>query len=138
MTMLDDIRALPQEVLAARDTQAIAAALSVGRTRLASTLIGFGRVLDALGPVDGATVLDTLEAIKASNPPLKWAWYLLERGELDVALASVRGQIDMLALGGALTTAQAAALKALAETPDPIDEMTVRQACWSDEGAWLP
>lgn len=138
MTMLDDIRALPQEVLAARDTQAIADALSAGRTRRVSTPIGFGRVLDALGPVDGATVLDTLEAIKAGNAPLKWAWYLLERGELDIALDSVRGQIDMLALGGAMTTAQAVALKALAETPDPIDEMTVRQACWSDEGVWLP
>lgn len=138
MALLDDIRALPAGLLAARDTQAIADALSAGRTRLMPTPIGFGRVLEALGPVDGATVLDTLDAIKASNPPLKWAWHLLERGELDVALASVRGQIDLLALGGALTTAQAVALKALAETPDPIDEMTVRQACWSDDGVWLP
>ena len=87
------------------------------RTRLVTTMIGFGKILDALGPTDGASVLDTLEQIKATNSALKWAWYLLERGELDVALASTRGQIDVLASAGAMTTDQAAAIKALAETP---------------------
>ena len=136
MALIDDIRALDPTLLATRDTYAIAAALSAGRTRYVTSMIGFGRILDVLGPVEGAAVLDTLEATKVSNSALKWAWYLLERGELDVSLASVRGQIDALASGGAMTQAQADALKALAEVPDPIDEMTVRQACWSAEGVW--
>ena len=99
---------------------AIAAALSVGRTKLVPTPIGFGKVLDALGPVDGATVLDTLDAAKATNRPLFWAWTLLERGELDVSLASTRAQIDALAGAGAMTTAQADALKNLAVQDDPV------------------
>lgn len=136
MALIDDILALPAALRAAQDTQAISDAISVGRVRLTPTPIGFGRILDALGPVDGAAVLDTLEAVKATNSALKWAWYLLERGELDVSLDSVRGQIDALAASGAMTAVQADAIKSLAEQPDPVEELAVRRACWSDEGVW--
>lgn len=110
------------------DHGVIASALSVGRTKRIQTAIGFGRILDVLGPVDGATVLDTLEAAKASNSPLKWAWYLLERGELDVSLDSVREQLDVLAGAGAMTTAQAEAIKALAVQADPVSTQDVTKA----------
>lgn len=125
MITLSEIQAtgLPLE-----DHGAIAAALSVGRTKLVPTNIGFGKVLDALGPVDGAAVLDTLEAAKASNRPLYWAWNLLEKGELDVSLDSTRAQIDALAGAGAMTQAQADALKALAVQPDTVSATDVMNA----------
>jgi hypothetical protein len=127
MTLKDEILAGSFD-LQNRDDGAIAAALSVGRTKLVSTMIGFGRILDALGPTDGATVLDTLESIKASNSALKWAWYLLERGELDVSLASVRGQIDALATAGAMTQTQADAIKDLAVQVDVVTANDVAHA----------
>lgn len=119
------------------DTQAIAAALSVGRTRVTTRLGGVGVVLEALGPEEGAAVLDTLDALKATSSPVKWAWVLINRGELDFGSPATRGMIQQLQLGGALTVSQAATLLALAEVPDPVDEMDVRRAIYADDGSLL-
>lgn len=119
------------------DTQAIAAALSVGRTRVAARLGGIGVVLEALGPEEGAAVLDTLDALKATSSPVKWAWVLINRGELDFGSPATRGMIQQLQIGGALTSSQAATLLALAEVPDPVDEMDVRRAIYADDGSLL-
>lgn len=127
-------RALAGDELAAlgplvdvRNDAAIAAALSVGRTRIESTFVGVGRVMDCLGPVEGAAVLDALDALRATVSPVKWAWLLLERGELDVGLASVRGQIDAL-VPDVMTADQAQVLKDLAMRPDPIPLNVVSEA----------
>ena len=114
--------------LAHRDDGAIAAALSVGRVRLEPRPIGIGTILNALGPVAGAALLDRLDAARASIPPLKWAWVLLEAGQLDVSLAATRGQIDALVDGGLISAGEAAALKALAEVPDPVSAQDVGRA----------
>ena len=116
------------------DTQAIASLLSQGRTRLEATPIGFGSVLIVLGAEAGPAFLDALSALRSENPTLKWAWTLLERGELDVSTNLVREQLDLFVLSSMLTTEQAAALKALAERPDPISEFAVRQAIYNDDG----
>lgn len=109
------------------DHGAIAEALSVNRTELKSTPIGVGTVLDTLGPVDGAAVLDALESLKASVSAIKWAFILLERGELDVGMLSVRGQIDALT-GTVFSAEQAKKLKDLAVqklTVSPVDVQRV-------------
>lgn len=116
------------------DTSAIAATLSVGRTRLESTFVGVGRVMDCLGPTEGAAVLDALDALRASSSPVKWAWLLLERGELDIALASVRAQIDALT-PAVFSPEQAEAIKTLAERPDPVSEFDVRVAIYNNDGS---
>lgn len=104
--------------LVQRDYGAIAAALSVGRTKIVSRLIGVGTILDALGPTEGAAVLDALEVIGTQVSAVKWGVRLLNASNLDIGLPSVRAQIDAL-VGVALTVEQAAALKALAIVPDP-------------------
>lgn len=100
-------------------------------------LIGIGTVLDTLGPQAGATVLDAVEALKAANPVVKWAWYLLEAGNLDVGLVSTQQQLDLLAQAGAMTQEQAGLLKALGQRPGsraeilfgkPVTEADVRAA----------
>lgn len=116
------------------DTSALAAALSFGRTRLVTRMVNVGTVLDTLGPVDGAAVLDALDALRAHVSAVKWAFILLERNELDISLPSVRGQIDAL-IGPVFTAAQAAALKALAEQPDEVSEFDVRVAIFNDDGS---
>lgn len=115
------------------DTVALAAALSARATRFAPTLIGVGRVMDCLGPVEGAAVLDALDALRATVSPVKWAWLLLERGELDVGLASVRMQIDALT-PSVFSVEQAAKLKALAPSV-PVDEFSIRCAIYNDDGS---
>ena len=116
------------------DTTALAAALSQGRTQTVSTLVGVGRVMDCLGPTEGAAVLDALDGLRAVSSPVKWAWLLLERGELDVGLQSVCSQIDALT-PAVFTGAQAAAIKALAERPEPVSEFDVRCAIYADDGS---
>lgn len=106
----------------------IAAAISSGRIKLVSTPIGIGTILDVLGPTAGATFLDTLEGLKASNPTIKWAWTLIDRGVLDIGIPSVRQQVDGLALAGILTAQQAFDLKSLAEVPNPVSALEVAQA----------
>lgn len=112
----------------------IAQVLSVGRVRVQKTLGGIGTVLETLGPEAGAAVLDGLEAIKAGNAAVKWAWFLIERGELDFGSSATRGMIDQLVAGGALPAGAGAALKAVAEVPNPITVNQVSDALNVAEG----
>lgn len=120
------------DVLASRDPEAIAAAVSLGRTRVVSRLGGIGAVLEALGTADGSSLLDRLYAQKDSLPALRWAWVLIDRGDLDFGSQRTREMIDLLVPGDA-----GAALKALAEVPDPVSEYDVRCALWDAAGVWL-
>lgn len=72
---------------------------------------GFGTVLDALGPIDGATFLDELTAMSSTMPPIKWALRVMEMGNLDLSLDSVRAQLDWLVSINKLTASQALTLK---------------------------
>lgn len=86
-------------------------------TKVVSRTVGIGTVLDILGPTEAAQVLNTLESLKASNAVIKWAWHLLEKGDLDVGLASTRAQLEGLAISGAITQQQCDTIKALAVVP---------------------
>jgi len=124
MTLIEEINAkCTPELIASREHGQIAAVVSEGRTELRERMIGIGTVLKYLGPVNGAALLDQMEALKASDPTIKWGWYLLERGELDVALESTRAMIDAL-----LPADAAAALKALAVYPAPVSTQEVVRA----------
>lgn len=128
-TLLEEIHLrCPPELVAAREHGAIAALVSEGRTQVVQVLGGIGTVLETLGPVDGAAVLDTLDSLKGSNSAVKWAWFLIERGELDFGSTATRGMIDSLAAGGAMTQVQADALKAVAVKPAPVSVQAVVEA----------
>ncbi len=136
MALLDDIRALPAELLAARDTAQIAAALPPV-SRLVPTEIGNGTVLETLGLAVGNALLDVLH----NAPDFRYVKPLLEQGRLRIDAPSARAALDGIAAAGIAAgfgAAQAEALKALADAVTPADEMTVRRVCWSDTGEWLP
>lgn len=138
MTLLDEIKAkCSPELLESRDSTSIAAAVNVGRTRIAPRLGGIGAVMETLGAVDGPLVLDALDSLKATLPAVRWGWVLLERGELDFGSTVTRQLIDGLVMGGVMTEAQGLAIKALAEQPDPVTEFDVRRAIWADDGSYL-
>lgn len=135
-TLLEQIKALDPALATSRDDAAIAAALSVGRVKVQQKLGGIGLVLETLGPENGATLLDNLQAMTATVPALKWAWYLIERGELDFGSPATRGMIDMLVSGGAMPAPIGAALKAVAEVPDPVSVHDVQVALYNDDGSF--
>lgn len=136
----DEIRAAiaadPELQALVPNTTALAERLSAGRVRLGTRMVNVGTVLDVLGPSEGAAVLDALDALRGTVSAVRWAFILLERNELDVALDSVRGQIDALT-GVVFSPAAATALKALAERHDPVSEFAVRCAIYGDDGGLL-
>ena len=125
------LAACSPELLAQHDTQAIAEAVSVDRVKRVPTEIGSGTILATIGLDAGNALLDAIsgaEEYRHVKP-------LLEQGRLRVDSDLVRTTLDSL-VPAVLTAAQAKALKALAEQPDPVDEYSVRCIAWSDQGVW--
>ena len=106
------------------DTQAIAAALSVGRTRYVETQIGVGTIIEVLGLAAANPVLDALYA----SPDYRHVKPLLDQGRLRLDVVAQAGMLQPLVTGGLLTQAQLDALIARAEEADPVDEYQVRIA----------
>lgn len=127
MALIDDILALPAELRATQDTQAIADALPPVVT-IRAREIGKGKVLGTIGLEAGNKLLDTIDNVA----DFRHVKQLVANGWLDVGDALTRAMIDQVC-----TPENGAALKALAEISTPIDEMTVRRVCWSDNGEWM-
>ena len=113
------------------DTQAIAAALSVGRTRWKHTEIGVGTIIEVLGLAAANPVLDALYA----SPDYRHIKPLLDQGRLRLDVVAQAGMLQPLVTGGLLTQAQLDALVARAKEPDPVDEYAVRVALYNDDGS---
>lgn len=124
MTLLAEIQEkCTPELIASGEHGEIAAQVSVGRTKVVQTLGGIGVVMEALGPVNGAALLDALEAQSASVPALKWAFTLINRGELDFGSAATRAMITSLIDDPART-----ALLNVAVVPAPVSVAEVIEA----------
>lgn len=113
------------------DTQAIAAALSAGRTRWKHTDIGVGTIIEVLGLAAANPVLDALYA----SPDYRHVKPLLEQGRLRLDAVAQAGMLQPLVTGGLLTQAQLDALIARAKEPAPVDEYAVRVAIYHDDGS---
>lgn len=120
------------EIIATRDTKAIADALSEGRVRPTMREIGNGLVLETLGLEVGNAVLDLVH----SDESLRHVRPLLEQGRLVASSALVGEWLDGLVTGAVITRGQADAIVALGYEPDPVTELEVRSACWAGE-EWL-
>ena len=113
------------------DTQAIAAALSVGRTRYVETQIGVGTIIEVLGLAAANPVLDALYA----SPDYRHVKPLLDQGRLRLDVVAQAGMLQPLVTGGLLTQAQLDALIARAKEAAPVDEYAVRMAIYNDDGS---
>ena len=113
------------------DTQAIADALSVGRTRWKHTEIGVGTVIEVLGLAVANPVLDALYAA----PDYRHVKPLLDQGRLRLDSVAQVGMLQPLVTGGLLTQAQLDALVARAKEPAPVAEYDVRMAIYNDDGS---
>ncbi len=124
MSLLHEIQiSCTPELIASGEHGEIAALVSVARTKIVPTLGGIGAVMEALGPVDGAALLDGLEAQSASVPALKWAFTLINRGELDFGSDATRAMIVTLIPEPART-----ALLNIAQVPAPVSVAEVIEA----------
>ena len=113
------------------DTVALAAALSVGRTRYVETNIGVGTIIEVLGLAAANPVLDALYA----SPDYRHVKVLLDQGRLRLDAVAQAGMLQPLVTGGLLTQAQLDALVARAKEPAPVDEYAVRVAIYNDDGS---
>ena len=113
------------------DSQAIAAALSAGRTRWKHTEIGVGTIIEVLGLAAANQVLDALYA----SPDYRYVKPLLDQGRLRLDVVAQSGMLQPLVTGGLLTQAQLDALIARAKEPAPVSEYDVRVAIYNDDGS---
>lgn len=113
------------------NTQAIADALSVGRTRYVETNIGVGTIIEVLGLAAANPVLDVLYAA----PDYRHVKPLLDQGRLRLDAVAQAGMLQPLVTGGLLTQAQLDALVARAKEPAPVAEYDVRVAIYNDDGS---
>ena len=113
------------------DSQAIADALSEGRTRPNGAEIGNGMILATIGLTAGNALLDALY----NTADFRYVKPLLEQGRLDVSSPLVAGALAQLVVGQVITQQEADALIALGQEPDPVREMDVRRAIYNDDGS---
>jgi hypothetical protein len=112
-----------QAFAAAGNTQAVAEALSVGRTKLIPTEVGAGTVLEVLGMTTGNALLDVI----ANVADFRHVKPLVEQGRLRLDSALVIATMQSL-VGTVLTQPQADALVARATVADPVSHTEVGAA----------
>lgn len=112
-----------QALAAAGNTQAIADALSAGRTRFVPTEIGNGTILEVLGLAKGNALIDLIN----THADFRHVKPLVEQGRLRLDTMLVRATLQSL-VPAVLTQAEADALVARAKEPDPVTHTQVGAA----------
>lgn len=117
-------------LLASRDDVEIAAVLSIGRTRMQSTLIGVGTIIEVLGAhgSSGGEFMDALVVVGQTNRDAYWAMSLLRAGTFDLSKPASQMQIAGLAESLPDHAAGLIALAAMAQVPDPVHYIAVSNA----------
>ena len=134
MTLLQEIQAkCSAELIASRDFDAIAAAVSIGRTKPSAREIGNGTILEVLGLTAGNALLDVVNTV----PDFRYVKPLVEQGRLTVGSALVQATVQSLVPMGVLKQSEADALCALGFDTDPVTALQVNQALVSDDGIWI-
>lgn len=116
-------------------TNAIAALLSAGRTKVTSHLASERGILERFpaGPLAADALLVKLEGFAATAHPMagivKRALRFLATPEgLDIGSATTLTLLDRLAAGGVITAEEAAGVKSMATVADPITDAQVQAA----------
>ena len=126
---------------AGNDSGAALRMQSVLPPALVSTYINERAIYAAFSnPMDAAQVMGALAAIAAgnttANPPVPanpivaaaLRWLEPNNGGIDVSNPNVSGMLDSMATAGAITTAQAGTIKALAQQPAQVSAADVSRS----------
>lgn len=132
MTLRDEILANPAcaSAVASRNCQAIADIMSVGRTKLRSTYIGNGTVLDLMD--NGGLFMDFLVAVGATNRDAYWSMDLLKAGRFDIGTQKAQEQLALMALAAPQFAPGIAKLLAFGHGPDVITPLQVANALYNE------
>lgn len=140
MTLLNEIKAkCSPELLALRDSYAIAAALNIGRVRIGYASRESFAMWAAKHDVR-AKIED--HANNPASPLRSIALALLDvlrspTEGIDFSVPDNQVMLGSWVASGEITQAQADELVALASRPDPVSEFDVRLATWADDGSYL-
>ena len=110
-------------MLANRDDGAIAALVSIGRTKPSGKEIGTGTVLETIGFAAGNAFLDVIDNVADFRHVKK----LVQDGRLIISSQLVMFTIQSM-VPDVLTQPQADALLALAVAPDPVSASQIAHA----------
>ena len=125
MALLAEIQAkCDATLLASRDFDAIAVAVSAGRTKPNSKEIGNGTILEVLGLTTGNALLDVINTV----PDFRYVKPLVEQGRLVASAPLVQATVQSLVPMGVLTQLEADALCAQGFDPDPVTAQQVSDA----------
>jgi hypothetical protein len=114
-----------------KDCHALAALLSLGRTRPSQTEIGNGTILETIGIASGNRLLDVINA----DPNMRYVRPLLEQGRLKVGSPVAQLAIRGFASAGVITSDEADKLCALGLEPDPLSVGDVGDAFFNPDGS---
>lgn len=116
-------------------TQAIADALSAGRTKVVSHFASERGILERYpnGPIAADALLASLEAFASTAHPMariigRALKFLAQPEGLDIGSPATQALLDQLQMGGVLTLEQRNGLRAMATVPDPITHTQVGYA----------
>lgn len=116
MSLLEEIQAkCSPELIASRDYDAIAAAVSAGRVKPSTREIGNGTILEVLGLQAGNALLDVINTV----PDFRHVKPLVEQGRLTIASPLVQATVQSM-VPSVLTQSQADVLCALGFDPAPV------------------
>ena len=134
MTLLEEIQAkCDPTLIASRDFEAIATAVSAGRTKPNAKEIGNGTILEVLGLTTGNALLDVVNNVS----DFRYVKPLVEQGRLVASAPLVQATVQSLVPMGVLTQLEADALCAQGFDLDPVTAAQVNQALVSDDGTWI-
>lgn len=119
------------QALANRDLDALAAILSVGRTRPSVLEVGNGTIIEAIGIESGNRLLDHIN----SDASMRYVRPLLEQGRLKVGSPVAQGTIRAFATAGLINDDEADKLCALGLELAPLTRDQVAEALFNPDGS---
>ena len=124
-----------QALVAAGDFAAVAAALSLGRTKVASHFASERGILERYphGPIAADEMLAALEAFADTAHPMarivgRALKFLAQPEGLDIGSPATQGLLDQLMAGGVISQAQRDGLRAMATVADVVTWPQVQAA----------
>lgn len=129
MTLLDEIQSkCTTALIASRDYEAIAAAVSAGRTKPSGLMIGKGLVIEALGLTAANAFIDVIDSVA----DFRHVKGLLTTATLNISSPLVMTTVQSF-VPAVLTQAQADTLLAMGVANDPVSASRIATAMTGGE-----
>lgn len=116
------------------DTEAMAQYINTHYKEPDNTIrIGIGTVLDTLGLVSGNQLLDAIK----NTPDYRYAWHLLEQGNLDINSPLVEQALSLLVQAEVILESDKDKLLDVGMKPVNVSTSTIAGLIWADNGERL-